>query len=92
MLKEPGRSMGLTGIRLWGKAYLLTERTAVGNRTCKYVLTLFKRRGPSLAHTEGLAALQRQLQHASGCQFSEIHRQLLQAKENQCLSKNPQDD
>lgn len=84
--------MDLTGVRLWGKAYLLTERNAVRNRTWKYVLVLFKRHGASLAHAGALAALQKQSQHAVWCQFSEIHGQLLQAKENQCLSENPKDD
>lgn len=69
----PGRSVDLTGIRLWGKAYLLTERNAVRDRTWRYVLVLLKRRGASLARTGGLAAPQRQLQHAAWCQFSEIH-------------------
>jgi len=45
--------MDLTVVRLWEKAYLLTERNAVRNRTWKYGLVLFKRCGASLAHTGG---------------------------------------
>lgn len=85
---EPRISTDLTG----GRAYILTERNTVRNRTGKFVLVLLKRCGARLAYAEGLAALQRQLQHAAWCQFSKIHKQLLQAKEKQCLSKNQKDD
>lgn len=34
--------MNLTGVRLWIRAYPLTERNAVGNRIWKHVLVLSK--------------------------------------------------
>lgn len=74
----------LTGVQLWIKAYLLTERNAVGNRTLKYVLVLFK----GMAHIGGLAALQRQLHGAN-----QWHSQATApSKGIPCFSKNPKED